>query len=848
MLAAEIARDLPDYTVHDVTHLDALWQMADIIAGPDYELTPTEAFVLGGAFLIHDLGNGLAAYPDGVTSTYASGAWNDALSLILRKGLGRAPTQEDVQSADGDTKKAATAQVLRILHAQHAERLALVSWKDPAAGNQRFLIEDEFLRDTYGRLIGRIAHSHWWDVDRLKPEFETVIGAPVSCPPAWIVDPLKVACLLRVADAAHLDTRRAPAFLKAIRHPAGDSLSHWSFQEKLQQPMQSGDRLIYSSAQPFPHTEAASWWMCFDALQALDRELTGTDALLTDCSRSKFAIQGVQGAEDAPRLSRWVKTDNWVPVDTRIKVTDVAELVSRLGGTQLYGQDELVPLRELIQNATDAIRARRSLEKRPSTYADVTVRLGSDNEGNWIEVADNGIGMSEAVLSGALLDFGSPFWNSERMMQELPGLASSGFESTGRYGIGFFSLFMWGDHVRVTSRRYRDAALDAKILEFEKGLHTRPVLRTACEDECLTDGGTAVRIWVGPPPETDGGVLFRPKHSRKKLDEICEWLCPASDANVYIERGSKRKLVIRASDWKTMNGEKLLHRLVDDAEQSSWVKREIEKLIPLTARNLVCLIDPTGSVLGRAAVVPDDFYVELGAVTDGGLRVCGMNRIGGILQGSTITASRDAAIPTVEASILANWASGQQLLIAKTTTDQSVLAHVADTVSHCGGLIGSLPIVESSRGWLSVDDIRNWNPIPDEILIVEREEVETIVSDLGPVELFTNVLVCGQENAYFIQRGAGLDWPEPRSFDEIPFRNRSTQSVVARLLAEKWSATLEEVIAKSSISRYPNFKYAAVGTVTGKPIARSPHILRNPHIKPLRAVQRTPRKRISKRS
>src|SRR5229473_3540610 len=62
MVAAEIARDLPDYTVHDITHLDALWHLAHLIAGSGYSITPAEAFVLGGAFLTHDLGNGLAAY------------------------------------------------------------------------------------------------------------------------------------------------------------------------------------------------------------------------------------------------------------------------------------------------------------------------------------------------------------------------------------------------------------------------------------------------------------------------------------------------------------------------------------------------------------------------------------------------------------------------------------------------------------------------------------------------------------------------------------------------------------------------------------------------------------------
>lgn len=721
LLAAEIARDLPDYTVHDVTHLDALWQMADLIAGPDYELTPTEAFVLGGAFLTHDLGNGLAAYPDGIESMYDSATWGDALALILRKRLGRAPTLAEAESADGEIKKAATAQVLRALHAQHAERLALVSWKDPSCGTQRFLIEDEFLRETYGRLIGRIAHSHWWSVDRLKPEFEVVTGAPVTCPPTWTVDPLKLSCLLRVADAAHLDARRAPAFLKTLRQPADESLAHWSFQGKLMQPMQSGDRLIYSSAQPFEHSEAGPWWICFDALQALDKELTGTDAILTDCSRPKFALRGVQGAEDALRLSRWVRTDGWIPVDTRIKVTDVAELASRLGGAQLYGRDNLVPLRELIQNSTDAIRARRYLERRPEDYGDIAVQLGSDNEGHWIEVADNGIGMSEGVMTGAMLDFGSPFWNSERMMLELPGLASSGFESTGKYGIGFFSLFMWGNHVRVTSRRYRDATLDTRVLEFEKGLRARPTLRKATEEECLPDGGTAVRIWVGPPPESEAGVLYRAGRSRKTVDEICEWLCPAIDANVYIQRADlKRKRVVRASDWKTMDGEKLLRRLVDDTYQTSWMSREVERLIPLTSRNLVCMIDQSGSVMGRAAVIPGLSFIEAGAVVDGGLRVCSLSRIAGVLQGSTLTAARHLAIPAVQSSTLAEWASGQQSLVIKATTDRAELAGAANTISYCGGPIGSLPVAESSRGWLSADDIRGWDSIPNEILLVER--------------------------------------------------------------------------------------------------------------------------------
>jgi hypothetical protein len=80
--AAEIPRDLPDYTVHDISHLDAPWEMAGLIAGSDYPLTASEAFVLGGAFLVHDLGMSLAAYPEGMEALRKEGGWGDTVSAL----------------------------------------------------------------------------------------------------------------------------------------------------------------------------------------------------------------------------------------------------------------------------------------------------------------------------------------------------------------------------------------------------------------------------------------------------------------------------------------------------------------------------------------------------------------------------------------------------------------------------------------------------------------------------------------------------------------------------------------------------------------------------------------------
>jgi HSP90 family molecular chaperone len=56
-----------------------------------------------------------------------------------------------------------------------------------------------------------------------------------------------------------------------------------------------------------------------------------------------------------------VKTQGWTPVDARVHVSDVPSLIAQIGGAQLYRKDPSVPLRELIQNAADAVRARRAL-------------------------------------------------------------------------------------------------------------------------------------------------------------------------------------------------------------------------------------------------------------------------------------------------------------------------------------------------------------------------------------------------------------------------------------------------------------------------------------------------------
>src|SRR6202020_1786567 len=112
----------------------------------------------------------------------------------------------------------------------------------------------------------------------------------------------------------------------------------------------------------------------------------------------------VKGAGSPEMLSRTVQTRGWRPVDARLQVSDVPRIGENLGGSKLYGNDPTVALRELIQNAADAVQARRRFEKRAADWGQITVSLLKRDEEFWLSVEDTGIGMSEQILTGPLLD------------------------------------------------------------------------------------------------------------------------------------------------------------------------------------------------------------------------------------------------------------------------------------------------------------------------------------------------------------------------------------------------------------------------------------------------------------
>jgi hypothetical protein len=824
LLAAEIARSLPDYTVHDITHLDALWEMADLVAGPDVSLNPLEAFVLGGAFLLHDLGMGLAAYPGGLEELKAHPIWRDTVASELMRLRGRPPTPRELRHPRKEIEELSVREVLRALHAERASQLALVEWKDPT-GTAYHLLEDVELRTALGALIGHVAHSHHWPVSRLKEKFSRELGALSWCPTDWTIDPLKVACLLRLADAVHIDERRAPGFLRALRRPPGHADAHWAFQQRMQKPLLKGDRLVFTSASAFPLEEASSWWLCMDVLVGIDRELRQVDALLADLGRDRLAARSVAGVEEPSRLTELVRTEGWLPVDARFQVSDVPSLIARLGGRELYGENALVPLRELIQNAADAIRARRILDEHPEDWGDIVVRVGKDEQGEWLEVEDNGIGMSEQVLTGHLLDFGVSYWTSGLVRHEHPGLIAKGFKPAGKYGIGFFSVFILGEKVRVTSRRFDHAREDTRVLEINSGVVSRPILRSATRAEQVREGGTRVRVWFKEPMNAGHLTVSPIKNKALPLPDTCAWLCPCLDVHLRVETpDGKRRTAVRASDWQNLDGAELLRRIegrlpVQDAPPSE----ELERL----GQRLRLVRGPDGTVFGRACVA-FDAGCSLGLISAGGLRACVMKEIAGVLVGAPARAIRDAAIPLLPPKVLAQWASEQAQLLSEEVLPEGAphLYHAAQQIRKYGGNTAALPIALSARGGMSYASIVEWGRVQDTVRLVELQHLLGSKEGLTLDRLAPDVLLVDSglhsrswwDDFYLDRYVMDTLVHDPSAFIEGSSIGRATLGTAIHAMADAWSVPVNKLLKVSSLT-WGWFTEGDVGTLaSGDPV------------------------------
>ncbi|MFE4355507.1 HSP90 family protein [Kitasatospora sp. NPDC056800] len=158
-------------------------------------------------------------------------------------------------------------------------------------------------------------------------------------------------------------------------------------------------------------------------------------------------------------------TDN--PTSAHTFQVDLRGLVDLLSH-HLYSSPR-VYLRELLQNAVDAISARRALD--PGAPARITVR--ADDE---LSVTDTGIGLTEQDVHTFLATIGRSSKRDADGRLDGAGLARARGDFIGQFGIGLLACFVVADEITVVTRSA--ATPDAPAIEWRGSSDGSYTIRT----------------------------------------------------------------------------------------------------------------------------------------------------------------------------------------------------------------------------------------------------------------------------------------------------------------------------------------------------------------------------------
>ena len=304
------------------------------------------------------------------------------------------------------------------------------------------------------------------------------------------------ALILRTADLLHITSDRTPSVLFRLIAPSDPiSQEEWARQAAVtavrSKPGLDSEGNVDNDA-PRDTIEVVAQFSDENGFFGLTAYLTYAATQLR---------QTYDWAEEANRKYGSICSFPWKHIDESQILTsgflrdsfefslDTRRVLDLLTGHTLYNNTSVV-IREIVQNAIDAIRVQR-LEQ-PSLEGKITVEW--DSASRSLSVSDNGTGMSQNVIERHLLRVGSSRYQDPEFRRQHPE-----FSPISRFGIGVLSTFMVADTVSILTMHPEDA--QGRQLNL-RSVHGRYLVRLFDKDEPekadLGPHGTRVTLGLRP--------------------------------------------------------------------------------------------------------------------------------------------------------------------------------------------------------------------------------------------------------------------------------------------------------------------------------------------------------------
>jgi hypothetical protein len=460
-ILAQAGTSPTDFTLHDSQHsFRVAERMLEII--PDDvidKLSTYEIALLLFAAYLHDIGmsptqSSFSLHLD-FLATQKPGLLSESQRNQFMRWL-------DNQGFDMNPKESYTVEEIRRLNYSLAQYFRSIH-----ADTCDFWIDDNFSKEKLGTYaqwvldLKILCRSHQQGYNSLISD----IFNPKPVGSRGMVVHLRfLAIVLRVADILEFDPERTPEVIFRHRQINPASIVYWHKDHYINAKLEGG-RLTISAEPPDAKIHNAIEIMTEEIETELQtaRRIDDEEPLEISHFQEAHLPHHWHLLPDVRRDIR-PKDNSYEYINGAFR-PDTQKILHLLSGKELYG-DEVVAIRELLQNSLDAVREQIAYERlQKHNPADlnwesmlgdlheISVRLVYKDDAVWLVCTDDGAGMSKYIISNYLLISGLSSRGDIKYLERKCLDAGFKLNRTGQFGIGILSYFMIADHVKITTRR-----------------------------------------------------------------------------------------------------------------------------------------------------------------------------------------------------------------------------------------------------------------------------------------------------------------------------------------------------------------------------------------------------------
>ena len=439
------------YTKHDISHINQMLHMLEWIV-PDNtktRMSSADWLMVTLSIYFHDLG--MLVTKDEYASRRLSGfdAFCDQVLFVGDNGNDYRKKVERLGSDEAE--RFFYQEFVRHRHAERIRTWITGSGKDvlgvshDALGAVSQLLEP--LGPQFRRDLGFVCESH--HLNDLGDTKKYKLSQPYGASDGETVNIQYAAVLLRTADLLHVTSDRTPSIEYRVINPT-DPLSQqeWAKQmavKRIRPKLGLNEDGIPDESALKDTVEVYAYFTKEDGFFGLTSYLSYAGDQL---KKSNEWITATYKSKLSPYEFPWrkiddsnIETEGFIKEAFEFKI-DQVKILDLLTGHTLYNDTKVV-LRELVQNAVDAIRLQH-YPSPPSVDSRVVILWNSRDR--VLTVRDNGTGMTQNMIDNFLLKVGLSRYQDPDFKKKYPN-----FSSISRFGIGVLSAFMIADGVEITT-------------------------------------------------------------------------------------------------------------------------------------------------------------------------------------------------------------------------------------------------------------------------------------------------------------------------------------------------------------------------------------------------------------